>query len=87
MPEKQQEQPDYGPTAASSEHHRGDRISYSQDGGTYTGTIVWVATPGRVSENGPESPTHYIVDRDGFTSFPDIVNPGEVAAPTASNSL
>lgn len=76
----------YGPAAAFSEYHRGDRIRYIQDDEIYTGTIVWVCAPGRVSENGPELPTRYIVDRDGSATFPDIVWPGDVIAPADSKS-
>ncbi len=77
----------YGPAAAFSEHQRGDRIRYTQDDATFTGTILWVCAPGRVSENGPELPTRYIVDRDGLATFPDIVWPGDVIVVADSKSL
>ena len=66
----------YGPAAVYSEHRKGERISFMEEGKTYTGTIIWVCAPGMVG--GKKMGIRYIVESDQRTGFPAVVIPGEI---------
>ncbi len=40
----------WGMGAAYSEYHIGDRICYTLEGQTHTGTIMWVCAPSNISD-------------------------------------
>ena len=69
----------YGPAAAYAEHKRGDRIRYhlAGDAGEYEGTIVWVCAAGMVGSQ--QLDLRYMVERDGVSTWPDVVFPADVA--------
>jgi len=62
----------YGPAAPYSEHKRGERITFNEEGQVFTGVIVWVCAAGR------EKPVRYIVEADQREGFPCVVWPGDV---------
>ena len=73
----------YGPAAPFSEHHRGDRITYtSAEGLPGAGIILWVCAPGLVGNR--HMGVRYIVAPDPPTGFVDIVWPADVRSSTES---
>jgi hypothetical protein len=70
---------DWGPAATHSEYKRGNTLKYRVGNETYTGVIVWVVAQGESRVIGHDPlPMHYIVERSGWTGFPDIVWPGDI---------
>ncbi|GCE26332.1 hypothetical protein KDA_18160 [Dictyobacter alpinus] len=66
----------YGPAATYSDHKKGERITFTEKGETYTGMIIWVCAPGVIA--GRQIPTHYIVEADQRGGFPFIVLPSDI---------
>lgn len=70
---------DWGPAARHSEYHRGDSIRYRVGFRTYTGIIIWVAAQGPSRVEGRDRlPLRYIVERSGWSGFPDVVYSGDI---------
>src|SRR6266566_7908018 len=74
----------YGPLAPFSDFKKGDHITYTSEGRTCTGVVLWVATATRIA--GRDIPVQYIVECDQHDGFPDtdwqsdiIMDPREVA--------
>ena len=66
----------WGLGAIYSEYQIDDRICYTLEGQTYTGTIIWVCAP---SNNLDEQlPTRYIVQPDNKENSRDIVSSGNI---------
>jgi hypothetical protein len=61
----------WGRGAAFSEYQIDDRICYTWEGQTFTGTIVWVCAPINTLEQ--QLPTRYIVQPDNKENSRDIV--------------
>jgi hypothetical protein len=66
----------YGPLAPFSDFKKGDHITYTSEGQTCTGTILWVATATRIA--GRDIPVQYIVECDQQSGFPDNVYLGDI---------
>jgi hypothetical protein len=63
-----------GPTAQRSEYKRNAIIRYRVGDAEFTGKIVWIAAPGESHIEGHAMlPTRYIVERQGWDGFPDVV--------------
>jgi hypothetical protein len=69
----------WGPAARWSEHKRGDTLRYRVGNVEYTGKILWITAPGPSSVEGhADLPTRYIVIRDGWSGFPDVVYSSDI---------
>jgi hypothetical protein len=69
----------WGPAARFSEHKRGEIVRYCVGEASYTGKILWIAAPGPSSVEGHAGlPTRYIVIRDGWSGFPDVVYSSDI---------
>ncbi len=66
----------WGMGAAYSEYHIGDRICYTLEGQTHTGTIMWVCAPSNISDK--ELPTRYILQPDTNENSRDVVLSGNI---------
>ena len=66
----------WGLGAAYSEYQIDDRICYTLEGQTYSGTIIWVCAPTNTSDE--QLPTRYIVQPDDKESSHDIVLSGNI---------
>lgn len=70
---------DWGPAAHHSEYQRGDTLTYRVGNETYLGVILWITQPGPSAIEGHDDvPMRYIVERSGWTGFPDVVWPGDI---------
>lgn len=67
----------YGPAARHSEHRRGERIMFLEEGRAYTGVILWIGAS-YTMEGGTILPMRYIVRADQLKGFPCAVSPGDV---------
>jgi hypothetical protein len=69
----------WGQLAQHSEYKRNDVIPYRVGDVEYTGKIVWIAAP-RESHIGGHAmlPTRYIVERQGWDGFPDVVYSSDI---------
>jgi hypothetical protein len=64
----------WGPAAHHSEYKRNSIIRYRVGNVEYTGKIVWIAAPRESQVEGHAMlPTRYIVERQGWDGFPDVV--------------
>lgn len=68
----------WGLEAAYSEHQIDDRICYTVEGQTYTGTIIWVCGP--ISTLDEQLPTRYIVQPANKESSHDVVLSSNIVA-------
>ena len=69
----------WGPAATHSEYKRNDVIRYRVNDVTYTGTIIWIAAPRESQVQGHGVlPTRYIVVRQGWSGFPDVVYSSDI---------
>jgi len=66
----------WGLGAAYSEYQIDDRIRYTLEGQTYTGTIIWVCAPANTLDE--QLPTRYIVQPDNKENSRDIVSSGNI---------
>ena len=66
----------WGMGAIYSEYQIDDRISYTLEGQTYTGTIIWVCAPTYTSDQ--QLPTRYSVQPDDKEESLDIVLSGNI---------
>src|SRR5437763_14029594 len=66
----------WGLGAAYSEYQIDDRICYTLEGQTYTGTIIWVCAPTNTLDE--QLSTRYIVQPDNKESSRDIVSSGSI---------
>lgn len=66
----------WGMGAAHAEYHIDDRICYTLDGQTHTGTIIWVCAP--TNTPGEQLPTRYIVKPETNENSYDIVLSGNI---------
>ncbi len=63
----------WGDLASHSEYRRGDQVRYTVGLATYTGSIIWIAAAGpSMIEGHPDQPLKYVIEREGWTGFPDI---------------
>lgn len=67
----------YGPAAKFSDHKRGERITFREEGEEKEGEIIWVRATGPAVQGGKDHPVVYIVDLGG-DDFPSMVYPGQV---------
>jgi hypothetical protein len=69
----------WGPAALHSEYRRGDQVRYTVGLATYTGTIVWIVAAGPSQIEGhPDQPLKYVIEREGWTGFPDVVYSSDI---------
>jgi hypothetical protein len=66
----------WGLGAAYSEYQIDDRICYTMEGQTYSGTIIWVCAPTNSLDE--QLPTRYIVQPDNKENSRDIVTSGNI---------
>lgn len=79
MTEQEDMEATYGLAARYSEYKRGEHITYTNEGRTCQGTIIWVSPPGPVVVGGKPLPTHYTVEPDGAgNTWPHTVFAGEI---------
>jgi hypothetical protein len=69
----------WGAAATHSDYSKDERIRYRVGDAIYTGTIIWIAAPSdsRVAWHDP-LPLRYIVERDDWTGFPDVVYSADI---------
>ena len=69
----------WGDPTPFSDYKPGESIRYRADSGTYTGTIIWVTGPSESRIEGHDPlPLRYIVERSGWSGFPDVVYSGDI---------
>ena len=66
----------WGLGAAYSEYQIDDRICYTLEGQTYSGTIIWVCAPTNTLDE--QLPTRYIVQPDNKENSHHIVLSGNI---------
>jgi len=66
----------WGLGAVYSEYQVDDRICYTLERQTYTGTIIWVCAPTNTQDE--QLPTRYIVQPDNKENSRDIVSSGNI---------
>jgi hypothetical protein len=66
----------YGPAEPYSDHKRGRRITFENEGQIWTGMILWVCEAGKVAER--LMPVRYIVEADQRRGAPCVVWPSDV---------
>lgn len=66
----------WGLGAIYSEYQIDDRVCYTLEGQTYTGTIIWVCAPTNTLDE--QLPTRYIVQPDNKENSRDIVSSGNI---------
>ncbi|HLG65557.1 MAG TPA: hypothetical protein VKY19_26770 [Ktedonosporobacter sp.] len=66
----------YGPAAPYSDHRRGEHVTFTEEGQTYTGEILWVCAPSEIA--GRKMPVRYVVEADQRGGFPFIVWPSDI---------
>lgn len=66
----------WGQPATYAEYRINDRIHYTTEGQTRTGTIVWVCAPG--IKAGQPLPMRYVVQPDSSEGYAEIVLPGKI---------
>ncbi len=66
----------WGVSATYSEYHIDDRICYTLEGQTHTGTIIWVCAPSNIQ--GEQLPVRYIVKPETNDNCHDIVLSGNI---------
>jgi hypothetical protein len=74
---------DWGVAATYSDYSRDESIRYRVGDAIYTGTIIWIAAPSdsRVEWHEP-LPLRYIVERHGWSGFPDVVYSADILTST-----
>jgi hypothetical protein len=66
----------WGLGAIYSDYQIDDRIWYTLEGQTYTGTIIWVCAPTNTTDQ--QLPTRYIVQPDNKENSRDVVSSGNI---------
>ena len=66
----------WGLAAIYSEYQIDDRICYTLEGQTCTGTVIWVCAPTNTLNE--QLPTRYIVQPDNKENSRDIVSSGNI---------
>jgi hypothetical protein len=71
---------DWGPVSPHSDYRPGDLLRYRlPEGSTVSGVVVWVTGPGESPVEGRDPlPLRYIVERSGWSGFPDVVYSGDI---------
>jgi hypothetical protein len=71
---------DWGDLSAFSDYRIGDLLHYRLPGGeTASGIVVWITGPGESPVEGRDPlPLRYVVERHGWSGFPDVVYSSDV---------
>jgi hypothetical protein len=72
----------YGPAPTHSEHQRGERVLFLDEGKAYTGILFWIGAAVQLEE-GKILPMRYVIRADHQKTFPHIVCPGAIIERTS----